>query len=29
MGLGDDLRRNDPRFADVDLDGYMVNDPTK
>jgi|SRR5699024_3460903 len=26
---GDDLRRNDPRFADMDLDGYMVNDPTK
>lgn len=25
---GDDLRRNDPRFNDMGLDGYMVNDPT-
>lgn len=26
---GDDLRRKDPRFIDMGLDGYMVNDPTK
>lgn len=26
---GDDLRRNDPRFVGMGLDGYMVNDPTK
>lgn len=25
---GDDLRVNDPRFTDVGLDGYMVDDPT-